>query len=104
MIKFLSLSVIVLIHFQISWPCTANNESEYAVDCKTMLYPEVAAVPCYVYKLVCTNGQCCIPWDGSNEFVFQRSPCVCIGEEVLWDFVNMVMNMKCNFFAFCQCK
>ena len=58
-------------------------------------------MPINVYMLRCVTGSCTLKWKGANDHIYRISEAVCVGEEICWDFVDMVSSMKCNFSAFC---
>ena len=51
--------------------------------------------------LRCVTGSCTLKWKGANDHIYHISEAVCVGEEICWDFVDMVSSMKCNFSASC---
>ena len=51
--------------------------------------------------LRCATNTCIVRWNGDNEFIYRISELICVGEEICWDFIDMVSSMKCNFSAFC---
>ena len=51
--------------------------------------------------LRCVTSSCTLKWNGANDYIYCILESVCVGEEICWDFVDMVSSMKCNFSAFC---
>ena len=66
------------------------------------MYTKICSVSCKVFKIVCRNGKCIIKWNGCHDDVYRISSMVCAGEEILWEFIDMICSMKCNFAAFCS--
>ena len=58
-------------------------------------------MPINVYMLSCVTGSCTLKWNGTNDHIYRISEAACVGEEICWDFVDMVSSMNCNFSAFC---
>ena len=74
----------------------------FSFDSRAILYASTPAVPCNIYKLVCLNGGCILRWNGAEEYIFRLSAQVCVGDEICWDFVDLITMLKCNFSAFCH--
>ena len=66
-----------------------------------MLYTKTCTALINVYMLCCVTNSCRLKLNGANDHIYRISEAVCVGEEVCWDFVDMVSSMKCNFSAFC---
>ena len=78
------------------------EELVYELECISNLYTKICVIPVNIYQLVCVNKTCIIKWDGGDEDIFRVSKYICIGEELCWEFVDMVSTMKSNFNAFCK--
>ena len=74
----------------------------FSFDSRAILYTSAAVVPCNIYKLVCLSGRCIFRWNGAEEYIFHLSAQVCVGNEICWDFVDLITKLKCNFSAFCH--
>ena len=74
----------------------------FSFDSRAVLYTSTAAVLCNIYKLVCLNGGCILRWNGAAKYIFPLSAQVCVGNEIYWDFADLITTLKCNFSAFCH--
>ena len=86
---------------KVPWRSNENGELIYTYDCHSTLYTKICTVPINVYMLRCINNTCIVRWNGDREFIYRISDAVCVGEDICWDFIDMVSSMKCNFSAFC---
>lgn len=74
----------------------------YDYDCDTTLYTTITPVLVKVHKIVCGTGVCTVRWNGEMEHIFRISSKICAGNEIMWEFQEMVKLIKCNFSAFCK--
>jgi len=85
----------------LDWKQDSEGRTVYEFECNTTLYTKVCSFECEVYMLVCPDRNCYVKWNGCSENIFRLSGKTCFGEELCWEFVDMVSTMKCNFSAFC---
>ena len=64
------------------------------------MYFSTAAVPCNIYKLFCLDGGCILRWNGAEECIFRLSAQVRMGDEICWDFIDLITTLKWNFSEF----
>ena len=95
------MSSHISFYSKISWNRDENGHLTYIYDCSSILHRKTCTVPINVYMLRCVTGSCTSKWKGANDHIYRISEAVCVGEEICWDFVDMVSSMKCNFSAFC---
>ena len=74
----------------------------FSFDSRAILHTSTAAVPCNIYKLLCLKGGCILRWNGAEEYIFRLSAQVCMGDEICWDFVDLITTLKCNLSVFCH--
>ena len=48
------------------------------------------------------NDNCCLEYSGDQDSIFFLSKYTCAGDEIGWDFVNLVKTSKISFTAFCN--
>ena len=78
-----------------------KRTSDVYLDCSLIPYTKTCTVPINVYMLRCVTSSCTLKWNDANDQVYRISEVVCVGEAICWDFVDMVLSVKCNFSAFC---
>ena len=79
-------------------------ENGYKEVIRSILYTRLAALKCISYNLVCTNKNCEISYKEPAEergLVFYTKKTV-VADEIAWDFVRSVKNMRTSFRGFCS--
>ena len=81
-----------------------NYETDYVLQGSGILYTRNGPVRVEYYNLHCKQGICQIPYTTSAEekCIFMLTKSTLIGDEIAWDFIQMVIHNKCSFTAFCN--
>ena len=80
------------------------NQDGYEEKQQSILYTRIAPLRCVSYNLKCTNGQCEITFQEAAEEkgIFFYSPKTAVADEIGWDFVRAVKNMRTSFRGLCK--
>ena len=81
-----------------------DNTSNYVQQGGGTLYTRNGPVQVEYYNLRCPQGVCEIPFTKSAEekCIFMLTKNTAIGDEVAWDFIELVKKTKCSFTAYCN--
>ena len=81
-----------------------NDAANYVPQGSGTLYTRSGPLAVEYFNLQCQQGICAIPFTESAEqkCVFMFTKNTCIGDEIAWDFVSMVMTTKCSFTGYCN--
>ena len=80
------------------------NEDGFEEKQESILYTRIAPLKCISYNLKCTSGQCEITFQepAEEKGIFFYSPKTAVADEIGWDFVRAVKNMRTSFRGFCK--
>ena len=83
---------------------TFQSESGYKEVMRTILYTRIAPLKCICYNLTCTNKKCEITYKHPAEErgLFFYTTKTVVADEIGWDFVRSVKNMRTSFRGFCS--
>ena len=81
-----------------------NTETGYKQIQESTLYTRIAPLKCICYNLVCSKKKCEISYQEAAEEkgIFFYSTKTAVADEVGWDFVRAVKNMRTSFRGFCK--
>ena len=81
-----------------------NGDTGYKVAQETILYTRIAPLKCICHNLTCCNDKCEISFQEAAEEkgIFFYTTKTAVGDEVGWDFVRAVQNMRTSFRGYCR--
>ena len=81
-----------------------TEEENYVLQGSGILYTRNGPVKVEYYNLLCQQRICEVPYSRSaqEKCIFMSTKSTLIGDEIAWDFIQMVMHNKCSFTTFCN--
>ena len=81
-----------------------NTETGSKQVQESTLYTRIAPLKCISYNLICSNQKCEISYqeEAEEKGIFFYSTKTAVADEVRWDFVRAVKNMRTSFRGFCK--
>ena len=81
-----------------------QSEHGYKEVVRSILFTRLAPLKCISYNLICTNNNCEISYKEPAEErgLFFYTTKTVVADEIAWDFVRCVKNMRTSFRGFCS--